>query len=78
MKKLFNYKGLLVLWIAVSILYYGWVKINPVYDTYYVSGDLEHSSTLDEGYINKLEFLPYISLSGIVLIGGAGYLLSKK
>ncbi len=76
MKKLLNYKGLLVLWVAISVLYYGWIKVNPVYDTYYIDG--RHSSTFDEGYTKKLDLFPFISLSGIILIGGIGYLISKK
>lgn len=80
MKKLFNYKGLLILWITLSFISYGYlVELNNSHE--YRSKDAIRIIGQTRKYpIHKSlkDILPFASLAGIALISGVGYLISKK
>ncbi|NOZ47205.1 MAG: hypothetical protein GXO79_10555 [Chlorobi bacterium] len=78
-KKLYNYKGLLVLWVFISILFYGVLVSYPRTKTF--KSHMGYNKIVYEAEPTNIDlktFTPFLSFAGIVLIGGVGYLISKK
>lgn len=80
MKRLLDYRILLIVWLAVGISFTGYFYINPTKRTSNYR-PFRHSDEMlkfiDISYKN-VQISGLVTLVGAILIGGIGYVLSKK
>lgn len=82
MRRLINYKGLLILWTSTCLLLYSSLIIFPTSNEWIGIWDRKPKGGLFfenyNDYKKAMNAAPFITLAGVILIGGIGYLISKK